>query len=181
MSSEITGQPESPPATSPQPQLPAAMPTMVYARPPKSPGLALLLSLMFPGAGQIYNGQPAKAFLFFFGFFGAIYGCATVDPRPFAFLIPFVFIYNMIDAWKSATVINARAAGGVVEEEEDGFESPAWGGGLVLLGTVLLLNNLGWLRLASLQRYWPVILIVAGGVFIYNSIRKRGEEAKEEE
>jgi hypothetical protein len=51
----------------------------------------------------------------------------------------------------------------------------------VLLGAVLLLNHLGWLRLASLQRYWPVILIVAGGVFIYNSIRKRGEEAKEGE
>ena len=38
---------------------------------PKSPILALVLSL-FPGIGQIYNGQPAKAMVFFFAWAGSI-------------------------------------------------------------------------------------------------------------
>lgn len=171
MNSESTGQQSSPPAPVP-PQLPPPS-GVVYARPPKSPGLALLLSF-FPGAGQIYNAQPAKALLFFFGFFGSIYGAAEIDWFPYAFLIPFVFIYGLIDSWRVAAQINARAAGGLVEEEEEeGFESPAWGAGLVLVGTLMLLNNLGWIDLAAFRQYWPVILIVAGGWFIYNSMRKR--------
>ena len=160
------------------PRLGTSPAAMEYARPPKSPGLALLLSVLFPGAGQIYNGQPAKAFVFFFGVFGSIYATATVEALPYAFLIPFVFIYSLIDAWRSAVAINARAAGGAIELEEDGFESPAWGAGLVAIGTLLLLNNLGWLRLASLQRYWPLLLIAAGGAFIYNSVRRRNGGSK---
>ena len=33
----------------------------------KSPWLAFLLSYMFPGGGQIYNGQPVKGLLFLTG------------------------------------------------------------------------------------------------------------------
>ena len=45
--------PTSTPPSVPPP-LPPAMPA--YATPPKSPGLALLLSFLFPGMGQVYNG-----------------------------------------------------------------------------------------------------------------------------
>ena len=46
---------------------------------------------------------------------------------------------------------------------------------------LLLLNNLGWLDLERLQRYWPILLIVAGGYFIYSSFQKRkAEEAGRE-
>jgi TM2 domain-containing membrane protein YozV len=156
------------------PPLPPPGPAPAYQRPPKSPGLALALSL-FPGLGQVYNGQPSKAFLFFFGWVGSIYGAVEIHPLPFAFLIPFVYFYNLVDAWRSASLINSRGAGEVVQE--DTAESPAWGGGLILLGLVLLLNNLGWLRLASLQRYWPVLLIIAGAVFLYGSLQRRRPEA----
>jgi TM2 domain-containing membrane protein YozV len=137
-------------------------------RPPKNPPLALFLSL-FPGLGQVYNGQPAKAFVFFFAWVGSIYGAASVSPFPFAFLIPFVYFYNLVDAYRSAVIINNR---GKEEAEETGRESPAWGGSLVLIGLLLLAHNLHWLDLLSLQRFWPVVLIVAGGVFIYASIQK---------
>ena len=33
---------------------------------------------------------------------------------------------------------------------------------LVAVGALLLLNNLGCLDLIELQRYWPIVLIVAG-------------------
>lgn len=157
---------------------PRALPAAAVATPPggRSPGLALFLSFVFPGAGQLYNGQAAKAFAFFFALVSAIYLTAQVDPMPFAFMIPFVIIYNLIDAWKSANLLNLRAAGGQAVDEDPGFESPAWGGGLIALGLLLLANNLGWLRLSALQRYWPVLLILLGVWFLAQAVRGAGEQ-----
>ncbi|HXB55757.1 MAG TPA: DUF5668 domain-containing protein [Vicinamibacteria bacterium] len=171
MSSDLTDPKYASPPGAPATPLPSPVP---YARPPKSPGLALFLSL-FPGLGQIYNGQPAKAVAFFFAWVGSIYGTAAVNPFPFAFLIPFVYLYNLVDAFRTATLINDRHAGGTTEVEETGRESPAWGASLVLGGLLLLANNLGWLDLISLQRFWPLLLIAAGVLFIYASIRKGKE------
>jgi len=167
MSSSFLGTGDAPPTLPP--------PSPAYVRPPKSPGLALLLSL-FPGLGQVYNGQPSKAFVFFFSWVGSIYGTARIDPFPFAFLIPFVYFYGLVDAYRSSTLINALAAGGLRPPEESTAESPTWGLVLILLGAVLLLNNLGWISLHRLRDFWPLGLIVAGAVFLRNSLRRpKGE------
>lgn len=163
----MTTTPAEPQAGYPALPLPAAA-TAPAA--PKSPILALVLSL-FPGIGQIYNGQPAKALAFFFAWVGSIYLTAEANPF-FAFLIAFTYFYNLVDAWRSASAINARHAGGLAVAEEDATESPAWGAVLMGVGALLLLNNLGWLRLASLQRYWPLVLIAAGGAFLYGSVQR---------
>jgi len=167
--------PDSPaPATVPPPQIgPGSAMGTPYVRLPKSPGLAAFLSL-FPGLGQVYNGQIARAFVFFFAFVGSIYLTATGHEFPFAFVIPFVYLFNIIDAWKGATALNARFLGGKSEVEEDsGVESPVWGGMLVAIGLLVLFNNLGWLDLDRLARWWPSLLIVVGAWFIYASIQKR--------
>jgi hypothetical protein len=144
---------------------------------PKNPWLAVILST-FPGLGQVYNGQPAKAFVFFFAWVGSIYGSAEINPFPFAFMIPFVYLYNLIDAFRTASLINARAQGGLPPPEEEAFESPLWGAGLLGLGLLLLLNNLGWISLAALSRYWPIVLVVAGAAFLYTAVqRRRGDGA----
>jgi TM2 domain-containing membrane protein YozV len=155
---------------SPPPLPPAPQPT--YVKLPKNPTLALVLSL-FPGLGQVYNGQPAKAFVFFAAWVTGIYGTAEISPFPFAFLIPFAYLYNLVDAYRSAASINARYLGGGPIEEEESPESPAWGGTLVVLGVVLLAHNLGWINLAAVERYWPVFLIVGGVVLVYGSMKKR--------
>src|SRR5262245_41448392 len=169
MSDEFLGQGE---ASLPPPLPPAPAPPVRYVQPPKSPAAALLLSL-FPGLGQIYNGQPAKALVFFFAQVASIYAASTIDGMPYGFFIPFVYLYNLIDAWRSAGIINARAAGGGTPIDEDGTESPAWGGTLTGIGALLLFNNLGWLNLAAMQRYWPVLLIIAGGALLSSSLRKK--------
>ena len=130
------------------PGLPASPAPRPVGREPKAPGLAVLLSVL-PGLGQVYNGQPAKAFVFFFAWVGSIYGAAEINPFPFAFLIPFAYFYNLVDAYRSACLINLKAAGGAAVLDESTDESPAWGWSLVALGAVLLANNLGWLRLAA--------------------------------
>jgi len=157
----------------PPPPLPAPPPLPgPYTQPPKSPAAAVLLSL-FPGLGQIYNGQPAKALVFFLAWVGSIAG-AHDQPMPFGLMIPFVHLYNMIDAWRSATAINRRAAGGARLDEDAGVESPAWGGTLVVLGLVLLARNLGWLDLTAIARFWPVLLIVVGAVLLRGSLQRKG-------
>jgi hypothetical protein len=170
MSSEITGGSES----SLPPLPPATTQEAAPARPVKSPGVALVLSL-FPGLGQVYNGQPTKAFVFFFAWLGSIYFTAKGEPLPFAFLIPFVYFYNLVDAYRTAAALGSRGAAAQAEAEAESAESPAWGITLAGVGLLLLLNNLGFLRLAAFNRYWPVLLIVAGAASLVVSLRRRRE------
>jgi hypothetical protein len=108
---------------------------------------------------------------FFFAFVGAIYGTAEISPFPFAFLIPFVWCYNLIDAWNGAQDINRRTYRGEIVRRDAALESPGWGAGLLVLGLALLMNNLGWLRLAAIGRYWPLALVVVGAIFLYRALR----------
>ena len=162
--------PTSPTQNPPPSALPPAGP---YVRLPKSPGLAAFLSL-FPGLGQVYNGHIARAFAFFFAWVGSIYLTANGHEFPFAFVIPFVYLYNMIDAWKGANAANQRFLGGRSEPEEGAsIESPIWGGILVVFGVLILFSNLGWLDLQSLAKWWPLLLIGVGVWFLYASILKK--------
>ena len=168
----MSSQPNEPQATPPAP--PAALPGAApYLRLPKSPGLAAFLSL-FPGLGQVYNGQIARAFTFFFSWVGSIYLTATGHEFPFAFVIPFVYLYNIIDAWKGASAANQRFLGGAADSEPDtGVESPVWGSLLAVFGVLILLNNLHVLDLERLAQWWPLLLIAVGGFFVYESLQKK--------
>jgi Domain of unknown function (DUF5668) len=169
---------ERPPAPT-QPALPAAAPPYyVPALPPpptrglRVPFVALALSFVFPGGGQLYNGQVSKAFLVFCAFVGSIY--ATVEAEwVFAFCIFFVYFFNLIDAYRTAVLSNERALGGGRVEEPVDAESPLWGALLIGLGLLILLHNLGFVRLASVGRLWPLALVVAGGFFIFKSASRR--------
>ena len=153
---------------------PALPPTYATApRLPKSPILAVVLSLAFPGLGQIYNGQINKAFAFFGGFVASLFAAIHIDPMPFALFIPFVLLFGLVDAARSASAINNRFLGGKAEPEDESLNSPLWGGVLVAAGLVLLMHNLGWLDIERFQRYWPVLLIVAGVIFIRRSLEAR--------
>lgn len=143
----------------------------------KNPWAAAALSFFFPGLGQIYNGQAQKAFVFFAAFAGSIFATAEINPMPFAFGIPFTYLFGIVDAFRSAAILNARAAGRSLESEEAVAESPAWGVSLIVLGVVFLLHNFDWLSLEALARWWPVVLIVAGAMFLRSSLVKRTDGA----
>jgi TM2 domain-containing membrane protein YozV len=143
----------------------------------KNPWAAAALSFLFPGLGQIYNGQTQKAFVFFAAFAGFIFASAEINPMPFAFGIPFTYLFGIVDAFRSAAILNARAAGRSLDDEVVA-ESPAWGISLIVLGVVFLLHNFGWLSLEALARWWPVVLIVAGAVFLKSSLARRAGARK---
>jgi len=66
-------------------------PALTY-REIKSPGVALLLSIIFPGGGQFYNGHVGKGILVLLTFW--IFGVT--------------YIWSWFDAYHSAKVINIR-------------------------------------------------------------------------
>ena len=173
---ETNGENQERPQAPTQPALPAAAPPYYPPPPPPPKGLraplvALVLSV-FPGGGQIYNGQLAKALFVFLAFVGTIY--ATVEEGfPFAFGIPFVYFFNLIDAYRSAALLNEQAAGRARVEESADLESPLWGVSLAALGVLILLNNFGFVRLASVARLWPLVLVVTGVVFIYKAASRK--------
>lgn len=81
---------------------------------PRKPLLALLMSAILPGFGQLYNGEPNKAIWLFLGFaFLSIPGTALIALHvPNGWMMPALvsgliltlgtWIYGMIDAWRSA-------------------------------------------------------------------------------
>jgi hypothetical protein len=168
MSSPEVTPPEFPALPPPTPAAPVTPPA---AQTIKAPWVALVLSLIMPGLGQVYNGQFAKALTFFIAFSGSIYLITEGHPLPFAVFLPFIIFSNMIDAFRSATLINER--GSKTWPEEDDIESPGWGIGLAAMGVLLLLNNLGWLRLGALVPYWPLVLIAVGVVLLRRSLQRK--------
>src|SRR5512138_2021787 len=96
-----------PPMSSIPPSVPTPPPSPgAFVKLPKSSVLAVFLSFLLPGVGQVYVGQPAKAFLFLFGFVGCLYGVVEGAIFPFVFLIPFVYLFCLIDAYRGAEEVN---------------------------------------------------------------------------
>ena len=80
----------------------APPPTVVAER--KSEGLAAVLSFLFVGLGQIYNGQIGKGILFIVVGVVAVLSMLIL----IGFLLyPLFWIYNIYDAYSTAKEINA--------------------------------------------------------------------------
>ncbi len=74
----------------------------------KDSRLALILSLIFPGLGQIYNGQTNKGIVFLFA--GAL-SCTMI----LLFLVGLVtgsavWIWGIVDAYQTAEKLNAPSS-----------------------------------------------------------------------
>src|SRR5688572_14624263 len=99
----------------PAPEVPPLPPPSTLPPPPpmvKNPWIALVLSFLFPGVGQIYNGQIAKAIFFVGAFVGSLFVMIKEgEPLPFALFLPFILFWNLVDAFRSASVISDRTAG----------------------------------------------------------------------
>ncbi len=84
------------------PPPPSPAPTVQFTR--KNEGIAAVLSFLFVGLGQIYNGEIGKGIMFL------VIGVILVFTMLFLIgfiLYPLFWIYNIYDAYNTAKRINA--------------------------------------------------------------------------
>jgi hypothetical protein len=167
----------------PQAKAHASPPASPYSgreipNPGVSPGLAFLLGLI-PGVGAIYNGQYAKGLVHVL-ILGLLISINSSDAAGgleplFGMLTAVFWFYMAFEAYHTA---RKRLMGEPVDEFSSLIQVHPRGGQypvlpivLIGLGVLFLLNNLGLLRMREILRFWPVLLILAGGWMLYERIK----------
>ena len=176
------------------PPAPAAAPTYAPPAAPiivekKSPGLAGILSAIFPGLGQLYLGLYQRAFKIAAVFAGCIWVISSDmfgghSAPLFGLGIAFIWFFGIIDAVRQAKAINAGYvdAGGLAASElasrvkRESTASLTWGVILVGIGTLWLID-----RFVDLDWFWamvedwlaPVSFILLGLILIITYVIKK--------
>ena len=158
---------------------------VVVKRPPKSPALAALLAIFFPGTGALYNRQITKGLIFMIIIAGLITSLAQGPPLFVillsALLLAGFYIYQITDAAHTAKSINRRALVGEEEEEGEVEEFPEavksgsifWGIVLLALGSILLLANFDIISYNIVFDFWPFVIIVIGVKLVADYVSKK--------
>ena len=164
----------------------------------RKPGTAALLSIFLPSAGQIYNGQYAKALTYLL----LIISCAVLADQThpmeglFGVIAAFIYFYQIYDAYKTAREINeARNSTALVpmltgngygagdspyrtsaepamDTPGSSDESPVWGISLIVLGFIFLLQNFNLIAFNTLLRLWPLFVVATGLAMIISFMRR---------
>jgi hypothetical protein len=159
-----------PPAVRPQP-IPAPIGQ-------KSPVFAAILSL-FPGMGNIYNGLYLRGFTFFMITMSLVVLAGRREM--FGPVAAFFWIFNILDAYRQATLINYGYAQdlGLVDLPKHPRASQgglAAGIILTLIGIVAVLEEYFRVDLEWVFDLWPVALLALGIGLIWSSLRDRRRE-----
>jgi hypothetical protein len=164
---------EQEPAYAP-PIAPAALPPPLGR---KNPGLAALLSL-FPGMGNIYNGLYMRGMTFFLVIASLIALVSRGDHPLFGMAIGFFWLFNIIDSYRQATLINYGYAQdlGLLDMPKvprAGQGGLAAGALLALIGTAGILDQYFNINFNWIFNVWPFALVALGVWLIAASFRDR--------
>jgi hypothetical protein len=141
-----------------------------------SPWLAVLFAL-FPGFGAVYNRQHVKALLQFLTIAGLL-SIADLVPEPldtiFGLSATAAYLFTLFDGYGSA--LQARLDPTYLRLEDERLRARIHrhpqliGLFLLLLGAVALLASL---QPQILERFWPLLLVGAGALWILQSRQMR--------
>jgi LiaI-LiaF-like transmembrane region len=138
----------------------------------RSPAAAVWLSLI-PGAGHIYVGQVTKGIVLIV-VLGSVIQMVSNGADGFGIVIPFIWLYAMLDAHRGAVEANRRAAAGRdVVSSTDLAPAKWWGYALIGLGVLFLLESMDLIDFEWIWRLWPLGLI---GLGVYVLTRKNEPE-----
>jgi hypothetical protein len=179
--------PEQPLKASPYLLPPAGRPE--YLRDPryKSPFMAALLSGM-PGLGQVFLGYTRLGFIHAGTI--AILVCLMSSGRLHLFepavgiFMAFFWMYNMVDAYRRALLLNEAISRLETPELPDGFGAVSIGGrlavgiGLIVVGLLTLLNLKFNISLVWLEQWWPAGLVLLGIYLVTRAIKDRTAQAE---
>jgi hypothetical protein len=139
------------------------------------PGLAAFLG-MIPGLGAVYNAQYMKAIIHV-GIFALIVTILSTSNSTgvltfFGIGLGGYILYMMVDAHRVAT---ARLMGQIPQDLPVTSPMGKALGPFILIGIgiLFLLMNFDLLDFDRLFRWWPIILIVAGGLIAWRHMSER--------
>lgn len=155
--------------------IPAAVPAVGIPTPKTgpNPGLAFVLGLV-PGLGAIYNGEYNKALIHIVIFAAIILGLSSdLGDGLTAIFVLAVIIFPLYMAIDSLRVAKAKSTG---QNLPDPFE--AWSknrpiGPMILIGigVLVLLHNFGFFDFFRVRQiFWPLVLIIVGGLMLRNKM-----------
>jgi TM2 domain-containing membrane protein YozV len=142
----------------------------------RNPGLAFVLGFLFPGLGAVYNGQYNKALIHIVVFATLILGLSSdMDGGMKAvlgiLLGGFVF-YMGFDAMRTAQA-HGRGEVSVDPLQAWSKERPIGPIILIVAGGLFLLNNFDLLPFYRIEKFWPLILIAVGILMFRNRLGGR--------
>jgi TM2 domain-containing membrane protein YozV len=160
------------------------------AKDKKSPGLAAVISAIFPGAGFFYIGNHLKGFVYMIIFASLIIlevnsstGFHSRVPEIvfFGLMIAGFYFFQIFDSYN-----DAKKTGGEIEKQEvtklNKEEISLFGSIIILIiGILFLLQNLDVLRFRDIIKLWPLFLIAVGIKLIFNYLKKEGDKKDEQD
>lgn len=168
--------PAAEPAPPPAPAAPVVPPPYHgYADPmAKSPGLALFLSIFFPGLGHIYVGAYERALMIIGGIAISIWAMVQSDGRlwPLAFAIAFGYFYAIFDAYREAQIANL-ADRELPKPRRQGEGRLMFGIFLTVVSVLVLADNLDLFDMDWFYDWWPAFVLLIGVYFIGSWIWER--------
>ena len=148
----------------------------------KNPLLAAFLSL-FPGVGHIYNGLYLRGVLFFLAAVSLIQITSRGNDL-MGFAVAFVWLFNVLDAYRQATLINyglAQDLGLLDRPRRPGpfHEGIAAGILFFVIGLVALIDRFFAIDLELVIGFWPVVLMALGAWLVWGALSDRRREKGE--
>ena len=144
-----------------------------------SPIIAVILSFICPGLGAAYNGQTAKA-LVYFAIFIALFQLAILSGMAI-FVLGFIGMWGFaaIDSWRTAQLIRSgitpNGAEDIIVQRFSG-NPKLWGIVLLVLGGMFFLQNI--LPLKHFLKSALPVLIIALGAYLLRDYFFKGKKDK---
>lgn len=172
-------------------EIPPPPPPSEVARTPadapfvKSPVIAAVLAV-FPGLGHVYNGLYTRGITFFLLITVCISIAAESGEPIFGFMVPFVWLFSLMDSYRQANLINHGYATdlgnqGPVPKLQSGQGTLVVGIVFMLVGALELGDRFDLWRWDEVVNLWPAVFLLLGIGMVISSVRKKLEQRREEE
>ena len=132
------------------------------------PAMAAVAAVI-PSIGAVYNREYVKAVVHFAVFSGLL--IVADGARQFQMAAMVFYLFTIIDAYRSAEAIARRTPDPSEPDSAEEINLPLWGGVLILMGIIFLLDSLAVIRIEAIAKLWPLIFIGLGIYLIFDYVR----------
>lgn len=156
----------------------------------KHPGLAAVISALFPGSGLFYVGNYIKGFsyLLIFALLIVLLVHTAMDGRHsmvmeivvFALLLAGFYVFQIIDSYNEAKLTEHSTGTGEGEKDMKSEISLAGSIIILILGVLFLMRNLDLISYRNIIKLWPLFLIGVGLKIVIEFLMEKEKDNEQE-